>query len=84
MCRLCRKKSAELAELAEYFRDKAGETNSEYYRDIMNETAESLEDLSRYFAERCRAGEPADHYETAIRPHKGRLLWQKMSTRETA
>jgi len=75
VCHICRNKSAELAELASYFRDKASQTNSEYYQDIMNETAESLEDLSRYFTERCRAGEPADRYDAAIRPHKGRLLW---------
>ena len=74
MCDACCNKSEELAELSRFFRENARATRIEYYAALMNETADSLDDLSHYFGERCRCGEPVDGYETLIRPPSGRLM----------
>jgi len=75
VCDLCRQKSKDLARLARFFRDNGRQTPIAYYRDIMAETAEELDDLSRYYAKGCRCGEPPAQLEAAQRPDRGRLPW---------
>jgi hypothetical protein len=60
MCDICTAKAQRIAELAAFFRAKADETILTNYISRMNETALSLEQLSEYFATRCRCGDDQD------------------------
>ena len=66
ICQVCAKKADDISSHARYFREKAEETRITYYVKVMNETAETLEALSRYFAERCRCGEAPEKLDAAI------------------
>jgi hypothetical protein len=74
MCDICTAKALKISELADYFREKAGETVVEYYIKKMNEAAASLDELAKHFSTRCRCGD--DLYQRSDGPvgiwHGGR------------
>jgi hypothetical protein len=57
MCDICTAKVKKISELADYFREKAGETELEYYIKKMIEAAASLDELANDFSTRCRCGD---------------------------
>jgi hypothetical protein len=57
MCETCTAKAKKISELACYFREKADETDAEYYIDKMSEAAASLDELAKRFSARCRCGD---------------------------
>jgi len=54
MCDICTAKAKKISELADYFREKADETEVEYYIEKMNEAAASLDELAKRFSAQCR------------------------------
>jgi hypothetical protein len=57
MCDICTAKAKKISELADYFREKADETEVEYYIEKMNEAAASLDELANDFSTHCRCGD---------------------------
>ena len=74
MCDECSKKADEIAELARRFRDHAAEARLPSYAQVMAETAEALENLSRHFAQRCRRGEDPSEQARVFAQSDSRLL----------
>jgi hypothetical protein len=54
MCDICTAKAEKISELADYFREKADETEVEYYIEKMIEAATALDELAKCFSARCR------------------------------
>jgi hypothetical protein len=57
MCDICTAKAKKISELAHYFREKANETEAEYYIKKMIEAAASLDELAKRFSAHCRCGD---------------------------
>ena len=58
MCNTCQAKAQKIAALAEYFREKAGETKLRKYALMMSRAADACERLTEAFAAGCRCSDP--------------------------